>query len=224
MAVATVAWRARVRRAKGTLSPILAERARIARAIHDTLLQDLVGVLLRLDEVSNTLDERAEPARDSLRRVRQQVETCIREARESIRDLRSPVLQREDLGAALREAGERITAGRVVSFDFRIGGRPKRGAQTVEEHLLRIGQEAISNAVRHGTPSIVSVALIYDEKSVRLRVEDDGIGFDPKAVTPPGDGHWGVITMRERAEQIGGTFEITSRAGKGSRVEVNAPL
>jgi signal transduction histidine kinase len=152
------------------------------------------------------------------------VEFYIREARESIRDLRSPVLQNQDLGAALREACERITDSSGVSLEFQVSGLPRRGARKLEENLLRIGHEAVANAVRHAGPSLVRVTLQYDDDAVRLRVEDDGAGFDPELAVHGRDGHWGVLTMRERADQIGGRFVLTSSPGKGTRLEVSAPM
>jgi signal transduction histidine kinase/ligand-binding sensor domain-containing protein len=224
MVGAAVAWRARVRQVKGRFSLILVERTRLAREIHDTLLQSLVGVLLQLDGVSTTLDNSAEQARDNLQHLKRQVEFYIREARQSIRDLRSPVLQDKDVRAALREAGERITGGSGTSLNFQVSGRPKRAGRRVDENLLRIGQEALANAVRHGRPTTISVQLHYDEAFVLLRVQDDGTGFDPALANCGPDGHWGVVTMRERAEQLGGTFTLTSSRGKGTTVEVSVPV
>jgi signal transduction histidine kinase/ligand-binding sensor domain-containing protein len=218
------AWRARVHQVRGRFSSILVERTRVAREIHDTLLQSLLGVLLRLDEVANTIDVSTHTAKEQLVRLRQQVEFYAREARHSIRDLRSPVLQTRDLAAALREAGERLTAMKPIVFELVATGKPYRGAQRVEEHLLRIGQEAISNAVRHGNPRSVRVELRYGVESIVLRVSDDGVGCDPQQAGAACDGHWGLTSMQERAEQIGGTFRLVSSRGKGTLVEVTAPV
>ncbi len=183
-AIVAAAWRARVHQVRGRFSSILVERTRVAREIHDTLLQSLLGVLLRLDEVSNTIDTSKASAQEQLQRLRQQVEFYVREARHSIRDLRSPVLQSRDLATALREAGERLTTTKSTGFELARSGEPYRGALRVEEHLLRIGQEAISNAFRHARASHVRVALHYEPGSITLRVSDDGIGFDPSQAGP----------------------------------------
>jgi signal transduction histidine kinase/ligand-binding sensor domain-containing protein len=218
------AWRARVHQVRGRFSSILVERTRVAREIHDTLLQSLLGVLLRLDEVANTIDVSTHTAKEQLVRLRQQVEFYVREARHSIRDLRSPVLQSRDLAAALREAGERLTSMKPIVFELVATGEPYRATQRVEEHLLRIGQEAISNAVRHANPGTVRVDLRYGADSIVLRVSDDGVGCDPEQAGADGDSHWGVTSMHERAEQIGGTFRLVSSRGKGTEVEVTAPV
>src|SRR5438876_9414813 len=108
------AWRVRLRRVRREFSLVLAERARLSREIHDTLLQSLVGVALQFDAISNSLDQSASTARHQLVRIRRQVEAYIREARQSIWDLRSPVLETHDLAAALRDFGKRATAGTPV--------------------------------------------------------------------------------------------------------------
>ena len=148
----------------------------MAREIHDTLLQSLLGVMLRLGEVEQTVEESAEWARQQLGRLRQQLEFYIREARQSIRDLRSPLLQTRDLVAALEETGERLTAGRA-QYAFSTAGPARRAPLRVEEHVLRIAQEAIANAIRHGAPRHVSVAVTYAPQSLSVRVADDGAGL-----------------------------------------------
>jgi signal transduction histidine kinase len=142
------AWRIRTRQLRKQFSLLLGERARLSREIHDTLLQSLVGVALQFDVIAN--DPHATPASTKARlvRMRKEVEEYIREARQSIWDLRSPKLQRLDLPAALREAGERA-AGDVLGFTFTVRGTPHRCAANIEEQLLRIGQEAVMNASRH---------------------------------------------------------------------------
>ena len=141
-AAATMVWRLRVRQVRSKYSLILVERSRMAREIHDTLLQSLLGVMLRLGDLEQTVEGPADAARQQLGRLRQQVEFYIREARQSIRDLRSPILQTRDLVTALRETGERLTAGRVV-FAYDASGPARRAPAKVEEHVLRIAQEAI---------------------------------------------------------------------------------
>ncbi|MEZ5284939.1 MAG: two-component regulator propeller domain-containing protein [Vicinamibacterales bacterium] len=222
MAAATMAWQVRVRQVRSKYALILVERSRMAREIHDTLLQSLLGVMLRLGEVEKTVDESTTGAKQQLGALRQQLEFYIREARQSIRDLRSPMLEKRDLGTALRETGERLTSGRAA-FEYDTSGPARRAPVKVEEHLLRIAQEAISNALRHGSPRTVRLSLAYGAADVHLRVSDDGGGFDPSAVN--GDGaHWGLTSMRERVEQIEGEFHLTSAPDRGTDVDVRAPL
>jgi signal transduction histidine kinase len=202
---------------------VLAERIRMSRAIHDTLLQGLAGLALQVDDLSHSFVG-AEPvaARARVLKIRQQVEEYIREARQSIWDLRSPRLAASDLPKALREAGERAIGERAVHLDFIVKGTPHRCPPVVEEQLLLIGQEAVSNAVQHGGATRVGVEIAYDDDHTRLRVSDDGCGFDTLAVAGF-DGHYGLISMRERAEQVKGRVVIQSAPGCGTSVEAVVP-
>ena len=224
LSLAALAWRARVQQVRGRFSAILVERTRVAREIHDTLLQSLLGVMFRLDEVSNVIDVSSESAKAQLVRLRHQVEFYVREARYSIRDLRSPILQSRGLATAMRAVGENLTGERSIAFQLDDTGTPRTDLQRIDEHLLRIGQEAITNAVRHGNAATVRVELRYHPESVVLSVRDDGKGFDTEPATVPDGVHWGLRTMKERAEQIGGTLQITSAAGQGTAVEVAVPI
>jgi signal transduction histidine kinase/ligand-binding sensor domain-containing protein len=224
LSAAALVWQARVRQVRGRYSAILVERTRVAREIHDTLLQSLLGVMFRLDDVSNVVDISPDSAKEQLLRLRRQVEFYVREARYSIRDLRSPILQSRGLATALREVGKRLTEERSLAFRLDVSGTPRADLQRIDEHLLRVGQEAITNAVRHGHAAAVGVELDYRADSVALRIRDDGKGFDTSIVSI-GDGvHWGVRTMRERAEQIGGTLRIDSAEGRGTTVDVVVPV
>jgi signal transduction histidine kinase len=216
-------WRLRVHQVKQRFSAILVERARMAREIHDTLLQSLSGVAIRLDNIAATVSASPRIAERQLHTLRQQVEFYVREARQSIRDLRSPVLETRDLGTALRETGERITSGQPVAFELRVSGRAQRAEARTEENLLRIGQEGISNAVQHGKATRIRVELNYALDSVALRIVDDGEGFDV-ADGSSHENHWGLTSMQERAEQIEGTFQLTTTPGLGTTIHIEAPL
>jgi ligand-binding sensor domain-containing protein/signal transduction histidine kinase len=218
-----LAWRVRVRQVQGRFSAILVERTRVAREVHDTLLQSLLGVLFRLDEVASVVGESSEPARDQLVRLRRQVEFYVREARYSIRDLRSPILQSRGLATALRSIGDNLTGERAATFRLDVTGRPRGDLQRIDEHLLRIGQEAMTNALRHAAARTVTAQLRYGPDSVALSVRDDGKGFDTRLASVADGVHWGLRTMRERAEQVGGTLRITSAEGQGTEVAVVVP-
>ncbi len=216
-------WRLRVHQVKQRFSAILVERARMAREIHDTLLQSLSGVAIRLDNIAATVSASPRIAERHLHTLRQQVEFYVREARQSIRDLRSPVLETRDLGTALRETGERITSGQPVAFELRVSGRVRRAEARTEENLLRIGQEGISNAMQHGKAERIRVELNYALDSVALRIVDDGEGFDLAAGSSH-ENHWGLTSMQERAEQIEATFQLTTQPGLGTTIHIEAPL
>lgn len=223
--IATVAgtWWLHIQQVRKRFALMLGERARLSREIHDTLLQSLVGVALQLDALANDVDTSKPPRRDAFVRMRKNVEEYIREARQSIWDLRSPKLMRTDLPAALREVGEHATAGLPVSFELTSNGTPRRCPAKVEQELLRIGQEAMMNAVRHAEATHVRVELLYNDESVVLRVMDDGHGFDPERLVAVAEGHYGLVSMRERAEEIGGRLKISTGIGRGTQVETVVP-
>jgi signal transduction histidine kinase len=215
-------WRVHVRQVRRQFALVLAERIRMSRAIHDTLLQGLAGLALQVDDLSHTMETSPRAARERTVRIRRQVEDSIREARQSIWDLRSPRLASRDLPRALREAGESVIAGRPVKLDVKVSGAARTSAPFVDEQLLLIGQEALSNAVRHGRATEVSVQLDYNGDETRLRVRDDGCGFDPDEALRL-NGHYGLVSMRERAEQVRGHIVISSKPGKGTDVQAIVP-
>ena len=157
-------------------------------------------------------------------RIRREVEAYIREARQSIWDLRSPVLETQDLSAALRDFGKRAAAGTAIRFATTVAGSPRQCPAKVENQLLRIGQEAITNAVRHAGAKRVNLDLRFDERTVVLRVSDDGCGFDAGAGARDSDNHYGLTGMRERAAELGGQLPITTAPGDGTTVEAAVPL
>jgi signal transduction histidine kinase/ligand-binding sensor domain-containing protein len=216
-----VAWQLRLRKVRKDFALVLAERGRLGRDIHDGLLQNMVGIALKIDSIAH------QPAQSNpdLVSVRREIEDCIAEARQSIWNLRSGEpdgAQAPDLIVALEAAGGRATAGTAVRFRLNVSGTPRRCSHVIETELLHIAQEALSNAVRHGHPTNVVMDLAYDGDEVGLRVHDDGLGFAQSARTAAA--HFGLITMRERAEQLGGRFRLTSAAGAGTEVETIIPL
>ena len=226
-ALALLLWGAhqvRVRQLRWHYSAVLAERARLGREIHDTLLQGMVGVALQIHSLLDRVDGvGAGDVASRLTRARDTLEHYIRETRLSIWDLRSPTLERLALADAIRMAGDTLTTASDTTFELRVTGTAVRGEPHVEAHLLRIAHEAISNAVRHGQASRVDVELTYDGEGVRVAVRDNGRGFDTSDATRRTAQQWGLATMRERAQQIGADFRCASGPG-GTTVETAAPL
>ena len=216
-------WRARVRIVEQRFSLALAERARLSREIHDTLLQSLVGVALQVDVVSSGLEPTESSARQQLVRIRRQVEQYIRDARQSIHDLRSPHLESRDLATALREFGRNAVGTSNIRLTVTASGTQTRYPPKVENQLLRVGQEAILNAVRHAGASRIRVDLENQAQSVMLSVSDDGHGFEYDVTRAEGNGHYGLRTMRERAEELGGRFSVTTATGRGTTVTAVVP-
>ncbi len=219
------AWQLRLRQVRRQFSLILGERVRVSREIHDTLLQSLVGLALQLDAISNDVDNVPSKTRAHFVHLRKQIEEYIREARQSIWNLRSPSLNRGNLAAALRDAGEHVTSGRHTQFALTVSGTPRQCPPKIEQHLLRIGREAVTNAVRHARANEVRVHLGYDEGSIVLRVSDDGRGFEvPRIGAQEGLSHYGLIGMKERADEVGGAMTISSSANHGTELTTVVPL
>jgi signal transduction histidine kinase/ligand-binding sensor domain-containing protein len=216
-------WRLHLHRVRTKFSVLLRERARLSREIHDTLLQGLYGVALRCEAIARHLDSSDSWLQDQFRQVRGDVQDYIQEARQSIQDLRSPQLDRSGLAKALRESGERATAGTAITFQIAVDGVPQDCDADIEQQLLRIGQEAIVNAVRHAEASAVQMEVHYDHGKLRMRIRDDGHGFDPARVHES-DGHYGLSSMKERAESVGGTLHVRSGSGRGAEIEAVVPL
>ena len=218
-------WQLRLRSNRRQFALLLAERVRLSRELHDTLLQSLVAVTLQFEAVAGRL-EPSSPVRRQLIGLRKQMEEYIRETREAIWNLRAPAPRAHDLVAALREACERTLDGAqdgATRFRFSVEGIPRRSSAEVERHVLRIAQESVLNAVRHAHATQVEVQLSYDPEKVVLRISDDGRGFDVAAAHRERNGHLGLVTMEERAKEAGGEFTIESRIGGGTRVEVAIP-
>src|SRR5215216_3130519 len=223
--LALAAWqlyRLRVRRMASQFRAVLDERNRIAREIHDNLAQDILGISVQLELVARLMPGVAEAAKGHLDRARLLVRNSMTEARRYVWDLRSQELQKKDLSAALRDTTRRLTAESNVEAVVEVAGPLRPLPIEVETNLLRIGQEAINNAVKHAQANRIDVALNFDTRSVRLSVRDDGRGFDPNGQIA--DGHFGLIGMRERAEQIGGVLTIHSANERGTEIAVDVPL
>ena len=212
----------RMTRVRRRFAIALHERARVSREVHDTLLQSLVGVALQCQALANGVENPA--IHEKLVRLRRRVDEHIEEARELIWNLRSPTLERYDLVTALRRSADDAIEGTRVGVEFNTHGTVRSCLPRVERELLRIGQEAISNAVRHGRPTIVRVDLRFEDDRVRLSIVDDGAGFNPTETLAVADRHCGLIMMSERAAEIGGTVSITSEPAQGTRVEAQVPL
>lgn len=220
--VVYASWRLHVRQVRRRFALVLAERIRMSRAIHDTLLQGLAALALQVDDLSHNPDLSSPAGKKRILAVRRQVEGYIRQARRSILDLRTPTLASRDLPQALREAAERAIGGRPVELDVTVTGTPHTCAAAIEEQLVLIGQEAVNNAVLHGQASRVAVELDYGGDRMSLRVVDDGCGFDPAAAMKRPD-HYGLVSMRERAGQVRGTITIASAPGNGTEIETVVP-
>ena len=216
----------RVKRLKGRLegqfAAILGERTRIAREIHDTLAQGFAGISVQLELVARMLTISPPSAKPHLDQARQLVRSSLDEARRSVWDLRSQALESSDLPSALRETVKRLVADTSIQPHVQVSGTYRQLSRTIEDHLLRIGQEAITNAIKHAHAQHLRVDLSYVAESVKLRVQDDGCGFDSRQSSP--NGHFGLVGMRERVAQMGGKLMVNSRPNTGTEIIVEVPL
>ncbi|HYJ88078.1 MAG TPA: two-component regulator propeller domain-containing protein [Pyrinomonadaceae bacterium] len=222
--LAWLLFRLRVRGMQAQFGAVLAERTRIAREIHDNLAQEMSGISVQLEVVARTMPPGADASMSHLDRARRQVRHGIAEARRYVWELRSPALENKDLPTALSETARRLTNETDIQAQVEVNGTFRPLPRLIEDNLLRIGQEAVNNAVKHAQPQRILVNLVFDARRVQLSVRDDGRGFDNTAVGNGLGGHFGFIGMRERAEQIGGTLSIHSTEGLGTEVVADVPI
>ena len=201
----------------------LRERTRIAQDLHDTLLQNIAGLCLQIGGLSKIMVASPESAKEQLKDLRQQGEECLREARQAVWNIRSLESETVDLATELRESVERLTAGTHVRFQFRVEGEAQSITPDLREHLLRIGREAIINAVRHAHAEEIEVRVVFKANSLQLRIADNGRGFNLDEAAEL-SGHFGLTTMRERAREINAKIVISSKLNRGTSIELNVPL
>jgi signal transduction histidine kinase len=220
--------RARSRRSTALLTSqfeaTLAERVRIAQELHDTLLQGFMGVSLRLKSVELASPGLPAETAERLAHVQAMADEALREARESVWDLRSPELDHADLADALliRARGETGDAGAEVKLT--VTGSRRRLAREVEVTAFRIGSEAVVNGVKHGGARTITIVIDFGDRTLTLSVRDDGRGFSPsEGEAARQQGHWGLVGMRERARRAGGTCEIGPGPNAGTVVMAVLP-
>jgi signal transduction histidine kinase len=205
------------------------ERTRIARDLHDTLLQSFHGLMFQFQAARNQLPQRPESAMQALDEAILATEQALAEGRDAIHDLRPEPAAQHDLAALLTAIGQELAGahaanGHVPSFRVTVEGKPRRLSPTLQNELYRIGREMIRNAFHHAAASHIEVEIRYDEHQLRLRIRDDGKGIDPKVLDTSGrPEHWGLPGVRERAQRIGSRLEFWSEAGAGTEVELKVP-
>jgi signal transduction histidine kinase len=152
------------------------------------------------------------------------VRNSLSEARRSVWQMRSPALASGDLARVLSDTLQQMTAGTAITGEVRVRGKAVRLPSALEMNLLRVGQEAITNALKHARPSHILVELSYEPRLTRLRVRDDGCGFEVNALPSESSESFGLVGMRERAEQIGGHLIVNSAVGQGTEIEISVPM
>ena len=200
---------------------VLEERSRMARDMHDTLAQGFTGVITQLEAALSAMVHGApDEADEHIHRAGDLARQSLGEARRSLRALRPQALDKVDWWVALDALMKQMTADSGLRAEFTTSGRPQGLAPTVEENLLRIHQEIVTNALKHARATSLVTALSFEANVVRLDVRDNGCGFDTKKVS---DG-LGLIGIRERVSKMNGDVSIESHVGIGTRICVVVPF
>jgi signal transduction histidine kinase len=218
------AYRFRMNVVRARFALVSAERARLAREIHDTLAQGLVGISGQLNAVANSFHGNPGEARRRLDLARRMAQYSLAEAKRSVIDLRAVEPANLDLESALATAANRCAAGNSVTVVTEIQEIPEKLAPDLKQNILRIVEEGVTNAVKHAGASTIRVDLGGGEGYLRLCIRDDGKGFEPARAHSVSEGHFGIVGMQERAERLGGAMTIWSRPGAGTELEVKIPL
>ncbi len=209
-----------------TLEARLGERTRIARDLHDTLLQSFQGILLYLQSGIHQLPEHPAEAKRTFQDAVDQAERAIVEGREKVQGLRTSTVERNDLALAIKTlGGELAEAGsgtHLPGFGVQVEGTPRNLHPILRDEVYRIAGEAMRNAFRHADAKEIEVEIHYGERQLRLRVRDDGKGINPKLLSDDGcEGHFGLRGMQERAKLIGGKLTVWSELDSGTELELS---
>ena len=214
--------RLRIRRVVSRFQLIAAERTRFTRELHDSLLQGFSGVIFQLEAAVRQFEAAPLAAKQKLMKALDQADESLREGREMIQSMRIPALENCTLPEALSVTTRRIADGMPLEFDFKTTGRVRQGHYDLEANMFLVVREAVTNAVNHAAPKHIGVEMHYTGKGLQVTVLDDGAGFDPDQAMAK-TGHWGLRGMQERVKLIGGTFEVQTAPGRGTRLAISVP-
>ncbi len=203
---------------------VLTERTRLAQELHDTLEQTITGIALQLDRVTSHFDKNPDNASHHLKLARNLTRQGQTEVRHSVWGLRSRAGEKFNFVNALNVSGRQIANDAGIQIQIQTHGETQPLSEIVEENLLRIGQEAITNAVKHSGASTVKIELAFSPEKVTLEINDNGKGFDPDHCAGPNEGHFGLLGIRERAERMGGQATINSSPGAGACIRIEIPI
>jgi len=197
------------------------ERTRIARELHDTLLQSFQGLMLGFQRVENKMPPGE--AKYLLEKTLERADQAIAEGRDSIHDLRSSTTVTNDLADAVKALGDEMASDNGASFYMVVEGAPQDLHPILRDEIYRLAREAVRNAFRHAKASRIEAEISYGEKLFRLRIRDDGRGIAPEIVDEGRAGHYGLPGMRERARAIGGQLHVWTGKGTGTEIELTIP-
>ena len=218
-------WRLRqiVREMEARLQERLAERERIARSLHDTLLQGVQGAILFLQMAVDKVPVEL-PARGALDRALSYIEDALVEGRDQVMGLRASICGNGGLAEALSRVGQRMAGGFSTEFRTSVSGHPYHISSHVCDDLFAIAREAIINAFRHAQAVAVELELVYGDEYFSIIVRDDGVGIGPELLRDGGKRyHWGLVGMRERADLIGARLDFNGGTNSGTVVHLMLP-
>jgi signal transduction histidine kinase len=195
------------------------ERTRIARDLHDTLLQSFHGLMLRFQVVSKLLPEGK--AKEQLEKTLERADQAIAEGRSAVYDLRSSATTTNELSEALNAVGNELSTEDTAEFGLVVEGPPKDLHPIIRDELYRISREALQNAFKHARARHIEAEINYGERVFRLRIRDDGEGIPAEILEQGRSGHYGLPGIRERAKQVGADLTIWSRAGTGTEIDLS---
>ena len=203
----------------------IGERERIARDLHDTLLQSIQGLVFLVDAALGRLERGdADAAKAGLSRAVLEANAGLVEGRDRIRELRQEVAEPQNLEAALRGLPKTLDMPPELRYEFSSRGRPVRWDASAQDEVYRIVREAMANAVRHAGARRIDVRVIYGGLGVRIEIQDDGCGIGPEILQRGNrEGHWGLTGMRERARLLGAKLSVVSTMGEGTLVRMRLP-
>jgi ligand-binding sensor domain-containing protein/signal transduction histidine kinase len=226
LSLAATVWggyKFRMRQVHSRFQAVLTERNRLAREMHDTLIQGCAGVSALLEAHSSLGDSEPSAKEDLLSCVRTQLRTTINEAREAVWDLRHADGSATAIGPILGDMTQQVSHEFGVPVEYRISGRPFDLDQSTAHELLMVVREALHNAIRHGQPKTVHVDIGFENREFKVQVRDDGCGFDPEAASSQPNGHYGLVGIQERAKRIGGILILNSWPGAGTELTLSVP-
>jgi ligand-binding sensor domain-containing protein/signal transduction histidine kinase len=218
------AHRFRLRQVHARYEAVLEERNRIAREMHDTVIQGCASASALLEAVVSLENQESGARRDLLDSARTQMRTTVDEARQAIWNLRKNETASTQIGQLLDNMAHQISHVSRVPVHFLALGKPMQLDRAVEYVGLMVAREAVYNAVHHAQPREVYIRVFFQPNNMRMEVLDDGCGFDPDAVLDSQTVHFGLVGMRERVEHVGGHFEVKSAPGRGTRLSVELPV
>jgi signal transduction histidine kinase/ligand-binding sensor domain-containing protein len=216
--------RLRLRQIRGRFALVLKERIRIAREIHDTLAQGFFGISSQLNALSLNMSGQSDSAQRHLDLAKKMARHSITESRRSVMNLRDPDIEHRDLPAALARAAREWAEASTTRIETDIREVDCKLPEEVEQNTLRIAQEAVANALKHAHADTIRIRLQVADQRLELTVEDNGRGFELSGAFSMINGHYGLLGMRERAEQMGGQVQLTSAPHCGTVIKFSIPV